>query len=82
MPITPNNLQSQVFGGEKGFFPENTKQAKKVAESDVIMETDKKDDQINSRAERPSNHPQYNSNITVMINQYGHFQNRPDLMGS
>jgi hypothetical protein len=74
MPITPNNLQSQVFGGEKQFFGDNTKQMMKKGQNDGSNFTDneKKDDQINSRTERQSaNQPQYNSNITVMINQYG-----------
>lgn len=54
MPITPNNLQSQVFGGEKQYFSENSKQniKKGQAESGNLTEIEKKDEQINSRAER------------------------------
>lgn len=75
MPITPNNLQSQVFG-EKAFLAEPTKGAPKKTSGLHESDNEKKDEQAVSKNER---HPQYNSNITVLINQYGHF-NRPDVV--
>lgn len=73
MPITPNNLQSQVFG-DKAFLAEPSKGVVKKTTGQLESDNEKKEEQAAPRNER---HPQYNSNITVLINQYGHF-NRPD----
>lgn len=92
MPITPNNIQSQVFGGEKQFSQQAPSQANDLQKqafkrSLANFEASQPDGNLsqgtanNEQGQKPNDEgqiasqvrhqPQYNSNITVMINQYG-----------